>query len=31
MEDPVVEEKRIQMLKAQIIVNEAKNESYLVR
>ena len=30
-EDPVLEEKRIQMIKAQIIVNEAKNESYLVR
>ena len=30
-EDPILEEKRIQLLKAQIIVNEAKNESYLVR
>ena len=30
-EDPILAEKRIQMLKAQIIVNEAKNASYLVR
>lgn len=30
-EDPILEEKRIQLIKAQIIVNEAKNESYLVR
>lgn len=30
-EDPILAEKRIQLLKAQIIINEAKNESYLVR
>ena len=30
-EDPILEEKRIQLIKSQIIVNEAKNESYLVR